>query len=410
MQRPHPNTDKPANSDNNWFFFTLLFIIIEYGRPQDVLPIGFLRPAMLANLILIYFIVREKKYIRYNYKQVRYIIYFILLLACYVPFARNNFFAWSTFKTMLLYMPFILSVIATVTTIERLRKLLTVLLILMGYVTYYCLSHGGVGSGNYFSDENDVSLYINMYLPFCFFLLLYEQRIARKILYLSGLIMGLFGIIISFSRGGFVGLLAIGAVIWLNSSRKVLSAVLIMLIGGIFYLSASEDYLKEMGTVTNTKEGTAIERIESWKAGWRMFCDNLLGVGGGNFMVRFPEYQGDYFKRGMWGRVAHSIWFTLIPELGVIGIFLYFDLLYTNIKDVLYLKRLVPRNNPDIQYLHALSMSLLASFAGYFASGSFLSVLYYPHYWYLIPVLISAVNIAWKIQASVEYSTEEANA
>lgn len=383
-----------TNSDKNWFFFTLLFIIIDYGRPQDITPIGFLRPAMIVNLILIFYIVTEGHFTRYSSKQIRYILYFIALLAAHIPFARNNFYAWKTTEAMLLYLPFILSVIATVTSLERLKKIVFVLICLMIYITGYCLTHHGVGSGNYFADENDISLYIDMYLPFCYFLMFYEQEIQKKLFYLVVLIMGLAGIVTSFSRGGFVGLLAMGTVAWLVSPRKILSLILIMITCGVFYLSVGNKYFNEMETIRNPEVGTADVRIESWKAGWRMFLDNPLGVGGNNFQVRFPEYQGDFFKRGMWGRVAHSLWFTLIPELGVPGILLYFALLWATIKDLLFLRRLKPEKDPDIQYLHVLSLAMLASFAGYFAAGSFISVLYYPHYWYLLSVIVAMVKIA----------------
>jgi probable O-glycosylation ligase (exosortase A-associated) len=396
-------SNKDTISEKNWFFYTLLFIIIDYGRPQDIMPIGFLRPAMIVNLILIFYIVKQGAYARYSSKQVKYVIYITLLLAIHVPFARNNHFAFQTAKNMLLYLPFILSVIATVTTIERLKTLITVLICLMIYVAGYSLTHGGVGSGNYFADENDVSLYINMYIPFCYFLFLHEKQPAKRIFFGIALILGLLAIILTFSRGGFVGLLAVAAIIWWGSPNKIISLLLILVLGTMFFFIAGDEYITEMGTVTDTSGGTAKERIESWKAGWRMFVDNPLGVGGRNFLVRFPEYQGEYFTHGMWGRAAHSLWFTLIPELGIIGIWLYMSLLYKNIKDIGYLRKLNNNdNNNEQRYLRTIGLAMLASLAGYFASGTFLSVLYYAHYWYLIPVIVVSINMATRIQESSE--------
>ena len=126
----------------------------------------------------------------------------------------------------------------------------------------------------------------------------------------------------------------------------------------------------------------------------RMFIDNPLGVGGNNFQVRFPEYQSKIFKRGMWGRVAHSLWFTLISELGIFGILIFFMLLYYNVRDIIFLKNFRLDNREDLKYLNVLSLATFASFAGYFASGTFLSVLYYPHYWYLTAILVASVKIA----------------
>ena len=127
-----------------------------------------------------------------------------------------------------------------------------------------------------------------------------------------------------------------------------------------------------------------------------MFLDNPFGVGGNNFQARFPEYQSPEFKKGMWGRVAHSLWFTLIPELGLAGIFIYMSLLYYNLKDIFFLKGISIKtdDNPDLRYLHSLSLAFIASIAGFFASATFLSVLYYPHYWYFTGILVATIKIA----------------
>jgi O-antigen ligase len=152
-----------------------------------------------------------------------------------------------------------------------------------------------------------------------------------------------------------------------------------------------------MKTISNTDQGTANERMLSWRAGWDMFIDNPLGVGGNNFQFRFPEYQSEEFARGMWGRVAHSLWFTLIPELGIFGILIYFSLLKYNIKDILYVKKIDPGDDRDLLYLKSISAAMLASLAGYFASGTFLSVLYYPHYWYLSAIIVAMTKISGRL-------------
>ena len=291
-------------------------------------------------------------------------------------------------------MPFILSTVICVHSIDRLKKVVFVIVVIMIYIALYGLVFGGVGSGSYFHDENDLSLFINMWLPFCFFLFPIEKVKLRKAIYALGLPIGLAANVASMSRGGFVGMVCVGFVCWLFSSKKVLSLIIICVAGVAIYFFAGDAYLREMNTVTDTQEGTAQARMESWKAGWSMFIDHPWGVGGNNFQVKFPYYQTDWFQRGMWGRVAHSLWFTLLPELGVLGVLIYFLLLFYNIKDIVFLRRIDIGNSPDLQYVHSLSSAFLASMAGYFASGTFLSILYYPHYWYLTGIIVASAGIA----------------
>jgi len=372
-----------------WFFFILLYLFVDYGRPQDLVPIGAIKPGLIVILILTYFLTLYGFKLG-NSKQIKIIWYFVLLTAIFIPFAENNYWAFQTFRNMVSYMPFIISVVLCVNTIKRLKILVNVFIILMIYISLYSLTHDGIGSGNYFQDENDVSLFINMWLPFCFFLFLNEKEFIKKTFYALGMIVGLSAVVVSFSRGGFVGLVCATVVIWLFSNKKMISLVIIGLFGIVVYFSSSESYRAEMATITNQHEGTAEDRLLSWATAWDMFLDNPLGVGGNNFQTRFPEYQGDRFERGMWGRVAHSLWFTLIPELGVFGIILYFRLLYFNIKDLFFLKKINIRDNQDHQYLYILSLSAIASLAGFFASATFISVLYYPHYWYLTAIIVVA--------------------
>ena len=221
---------------------------------------------------------------------------------------------------------------------------------------------------------------------------MYERRVKLKLVYLVGSLMCVVSIVISSSRGGFVGLIAMSIVMWLVSPRKILSLALVGILALGVYVTADQNYWDRMSTIENTDEGTAKERIDSWQAGWEMFKDNPLGVGPGNFPVRFPEYQPNLMPRNMWGRAAHSLWFTLLPELGIPGVLLYLSLLGLNLRDLWHLRRL-SKESDDYRFFYLLSVAFMASLAGYFASSTFLSVLYYPHYWYLTAMIVATRKI-----------------
>lgn len=321
---------------------------------------------------------------------------FIALLAVYVPFADNNFWAYKTVRQQLLFMPFIISVMMCIRSYDRLKQLITIGIGLMIWISFYAITHNGHGPGNYFTDENDLCLYVNMWLPFCYFLFFHEKRIKARIFYAAGMGVGLLAIVFSFSRGGFIGLISVAACICVISKNKVKGLIILIVLAIGFFLIGDQNYWAEMSTVTNVEDATARARIESWKAGLRMFADNPLGVGGNNFQIRFDEYQGGWFKRGMWGRVAHSLWITLISETGVIGTFIYVMLLYINIADLNRVRKMRQStpDDPKMAYVKALVPCFFASLAGYFASGTFLSVLYYAHYWYLTGIIVAVHNVA----------------
>jgi len=382
-------------NDKFWFFLVILYLLVDYGRPQDIWPIiGYARPGMVVILTLSFLVVLSGRVKSSDSKQTRMVWLFILLLATYVLFARNNYLAYMTTKTILSYMPFILSTIMCVTSMPRLKKMIFVFIILMIYNSIFSLFHEGIGSGHYFQDENDLALYILAWLPFCYYMLFNEKKMVSRLIYGAGSALGLCAIVVSHSRGGFLGLVSIAATIWLQRPKKVLSLALIFLVGLSVYIYGGSSYRTEMSSITDLTENTAHGRILTWAAGWKMFLDNPVGVGGNNFQVRFPEYQSKEFKKSMWGRVAHSLWVTLISETGIFGVIIYFLLLYYNAKEIVMLKRIEVNDKSDSEYFRCLSHAYMASFVGYFSAATFLSVLYYAHYWYLTGLLVAISRVS----------------
>ena len=388
------NSKIPLRTSSKWFFFISLFIIFDYSRIYDMLHLGVIRPLMMINFVFIYFIFISGEYHRVKSKQITLMWLFCFLLGCHIMFARNNYYAYATTRNQFLFMPFILSTIICIDTLDRLKKFINICIYIEIYIALYGLTHGGLGPGNYFADENDLCLYINMWLPFCYFLFLYEKKMKYKMVYLAGLIVGLLSVVATFSRGGFVGLVAMIIAIIAFSKKKVLALTLIAVSGMFLFFYAEKAYWDDMSTITNTEDSTVTERLLSWGAAWRMFLDNPLGVGGNNFQIQFPRYQSKEHTRQMWGRVAHSLWFTLIPELGILGVYIYFSLLYYNIKDIFSLIKINQGySNNETRHFQLLGAAFICSFAGYFVSATFVSVLYYSHYWYMTGLIVATKKI-----------------
>ena len=385
-----------GNFERIWFFFLFVYLLIEFIRIHDLLQIGFLRPGMLATIILAVFVLINGQFAFITKRQIRLIGFFVLLLIIYVPLARNNYYAFQIAKGMLIYVPLLLSIVALINTRERLLSLFWIFSLLLAYNAAYGILNGGRGPGSFVADENDLGLFLVTFLPFLFFL--FGQTSKKNKIILFGIVaLALIAVISTFSRGAFVGLLAMGFMYWWYSKNKVKIVFFATVLAVVFFVYSGEKYIQEMSTITDTSENTAVSRFLSWEAGWYMFLDNPLGVGGGNFGIRFDEYQPEEFRRSMWGRAAHSLWFTLIPETGVIGVLIYFSIIGYNLKDIFYLRNLKTEYSGDDEaapFFFPLSTALLASLLGFFASATFLSVLYYPQFWILTAVITSARQIA----------------
>jgi len=399
VTNPEKNRQEKKNgSRDRWGYFLLfVYLFIEYGRPMDLMPFfKSLRPGMIidALLVLSWFTSGHLSLFN-NSKQTKILWAFIGLMSVYIPFATNNRWAFDQTLSMVLYMPFFLSAIFYIHSVERLQKFFYFWILLMIYISVKGILGKGIAGSSFLADENDFALLLNIMLPFSFFLFLYEKMGIKKILCLIASSMGILGVIVSSSRGGFVGLAGMVFVTWCLSPKKVLALLVAGILMGAFFFSISSKYEARLSSITETNKGTAKERVESWKSAWEMFKAYPLGVGPNNFPIHFPEFQTSGAYRNMWGRVAHSLWFTLIPELGIIGLVVYSLLIIANLRDIFWLKKLFEIDE-NFKFLHFLSLAFMVSITGYFISGTFLSVLYYPHFFYLTSLIVVSRKLAEK--------------
>ena len=383
-----------------WLTSLYLYFLVDYFRPQSVLPVfGYIRPGLLVILIVMVIILMNNSHVNWRSKNIKLSLYFLFLMAILTLFAHNGFLAYTQTLSIFLKIPIMISIILLIDSRLALRKLFWLQGLISLWLFGYALLHGGRGPGSFLADENDLALYATTWLPlFIYLFISAESKFGRltAILFIGGAIST---VVVSASRGGFVGLLSVGLIYWLYSPYKFKIAMAFIIITGVGFLLIDPSYWQDMQTITDTEEGTADQRIDSWKAGWNMFIHNPWGVGPGNFNVLFGLYQPETMSRNMYGRAAHSLWFTLLPEMGVIGTVLYLRLILTAVSSCLWLnKQSENKENKDLD----LSICCISSLVGFFSCSTFLSSLYYPHFWYLIVIIYCAKKIHTHDSSSAE--------
>jgi O-antigen ligase len=142
----------------------------------------------------------------------------------------------------------------------------------------------------------------------------------------------------SWSRGGWLGLLAAFAVVaGLRNWRTALltAAVIVVLVSGTGVLgtewlpSAVAGRLQDLGsyiggpdparTEITDENFSVLERLGHWQAGMRMLEDRpLLGVGIGNYAVSYARYPQPHWYEAL-GH-AHNVFINFAAETGVLGL------------------------------------------------------------------------------------------
>lgn len=417
MEKNTPNIDKTYNVNKKYtfpFILVLLYLFIEYGRPQTYIPIlRAVRPGMIIILFLVYALFKQGKKINLQIFQTKLFIALIVLMTIHVPIASNNFHAFQQWQGLILLFIIYLSIINFVNSYEKVVTYIdTWILINVFGAVMGIMSGGRIYNAYFMSDENDFSLVMNMAIPFAYFMLLGAEGKWKRIFYLISIGIFIVGSVISLSRGGFVGLVAVLFYCWIKTPRKIFSTIMISLMVLVLAIAAPSSYWDEVKSIKeeNVESGTGATRWYYWRTGIKMFLDNpILGVGQSNFPWNVEKYGDEgFYGRKHGGRVSHSLYFTLIPELGTVGIIIFILMLYyfrRNIRNVIMYGKnahtLVDKSDKWIEInirlnkLKFISFAVSGALIGYLISGVFISVLYYPHFWIHMALPVVLYNIAY---------------
>lgn len=395
------------------FYLVLASLVFEFGRLHEFIP-GLKLPVTTAIDILIVIRLLASGQLTLANEQLKLWLPLLGLMAIHIPFATNNFWALMTTKDMLILYFLCLGIANYVCTLVRFEKLVRWWLGIHALLAMVGVANGGVGIGGWLGDENDFCMVINMVIPFGITMFQAAKESRAKVAYLA--LTGLFvlAVMSTLSRGGFIGLVAVGVYFWLRSPRKINSLLIILCIVVFMFVLAPDKYWDEVRSITSEEtmdQGTGGDRLYIWGIGIEMFAANpILGIGQGNFPFTFGEYEGDrtHYEASRAGRAAHSAFITLVAELGLVGTGIFVAMLFYSWRDVRNIER-GPRNVGKIEttkkleldtnlarvvfHAHAIGASLIA----YLVTSVFVSTLYYPSVWVMMAFAMALRNAVGRL-------------
>jgi putative inorganic carbon (hco3(-)) transporter len=374
-------------------------LLFEYLRIHDMIPIlGKLRIQTVFLAILALVVARQISETRMRMApQSRLLLGFLGLAFITFPLATNWFYAY---QFAYVIATILVGHFAIVYILRSEQDLRTFFAWLIGIHVYLAIRYGGRGSaggGNFLGDENDFSLALNIALPLAIYLFRQAQTTRSRVGWGLGSGAILIAIVLTISRGGFVGLTAM-ALYWVVTSRKKSEAVGALALAAILVIAvAPPEYWARIQTITGPNDESAQSRENYWAAARRMFVASpVWGVGGGNFGVLLPEYAYEIppqYLPNQWGRATHSLYYQLLAEFGLVGVFLIGAVLVLNFRDLKQIRAL-GRKGKCSGSMEQLAECLRLSWVGFLVSGTFISVLSYPHLYYLTALTIVVHRLA----------------
>ncbi|MCU1385825.1 MAG: putative O-antigen polymerase, partial [Acidobacteria bacterium] len=220
---------------------------------------------------------------------------------------------------------------STITTPRRIRQMTWVMMVASGYIASRAVFdyvrgvnlvegdrvRGAVGG--MFENPNDLALNLVTFLAPTLFILVSDRKPSRRLFAAALAVAMLAAIVCTKSRSGFLGLVAMGAVVMYYMAKVKPALIGGVLLAGLMALPVMpSSFWNRMDSIMNAEEdptGSRAARLRLIDQGVQVFMDNpLTGIGAGQFQ--------NYNAPGVvekW-RVTHNVWLQVGAELGIFGL------------------------------------------------------------------------------------------
>ncbi len=384
--------------------FVLLFIfsVILYLRPYEFFPglSSFTSMAFYTGVVMLavfaFTQISTEGNLTARPKEVNLVLLLGLAALLSMPLAESPGEAWKTFSEMLVKTIIVFVVFVNVVRTEsRLKLLLLLVLAVSIYLSVNAINdyrsgvfqvgatetHDARIAGRIkglFENSNDLALHLVTMIPIAIGLGFSKGGLFRKLMCLGAVAIMTGAVIVTFSRGGFIGLVAMVLLLVrrLGRKNKTLTTATLVFAVLMFLAAAPGAFSGRLSTIFNSSAdltGSSTQRTEVLKRSiWVTLRYPLFGVGIGNFPFKSPR-----------NLVTHNAYTQVSSEMGIAAMVVYILFLVHPLRRL----RLVENESyehSDRSKFYYLSVGLQASLVGYMVSSFFGAVAYHWYVYYLV--------------------------
>ena len=238
-------------------------------------------------------------------------------------------------------------------------------------------------------------------LPLLAVLLNYRQPLWQRLLFALSILIGVGGLLASFSRSSWVATAAgVMVILWLSGKLRyffILLCAAILLVLGLKEFVPFAEYIfarfisiftlfEEFGTIGRT---SSTARIFLVIASLHMFFDHpILGIGWRAFPHVFSEYAPPGYPHWSYVNEPHTVVTMVLGELGIVGFVAF--VWFIGRAFILAMKRFPKMQDP---YFRAVAMGLIATFVAFQVNQCFNGDLSNNMFWFYLGMLFSVQRI-----------------
>lgn len=229
--------------------------------------------------------------------------------------------------------------------------------------------------GGMFGNPNDLAMHLVTMIPLAVALFFAARNPLTKLAYVACAMLMACGVVVTFSRGGFLGL-AVGAIVlaWKISRRNRAAIIALVVVGiGLFFLFAPGEYAGRLSSIYSLNDSSASSRRALLiKSLITTAANPFFGVGFSNFHhVSIHEQE------------SHNSYTQVSAEMGLAALVVYVLFIITPILRLRRIERETNVTREDAP-VHYLAIGLQASLIAFMVSSFFGSVAYQWYVYYLV--------------------------
>jgi len=372
-----------------------LFTLLLYARPGEFYP-----SALTASIALIVGVITLVLFVPTQMalggtltaplREVNLVLLFGLAGLLSIPLAISPADAWHEFSgTFIRCIVIFIVMVNVVRTQARLKALLFLALCVsiwlslgaindyrLGLMTVEGYRVSGRGEG-LFGNPNDMALHLVTIIPIAMALCFATGRPIRRVFYGGAALLMLAAVVLTFSRGGFIGLLVASAFLaWKMGHRHRLTIVIVGLILLLLFLALAPNYATRIASIfvpsLDPVDSAGVRRELLFRSIMTAIRHPLLGVGMGNFHIVSIHEQ-----------VSHNAYTQVAAEMGIAALVTYTMFIVTSLRKLGQVARETFGKPSSTRYYY-LALGLQASLLAYMASSFFGAVAYAWYVYYLV--------------------------
>lgn len=373
-----------------------LFTLVLYARPAEFFPSPWTASlALIIALTTIAFFLPTQLSLEGNLTarppEVNLVLLFCLTGLLSIPLALNRAIAWQEFNgTFIRCIVIFIVIVNVVRTKARLKGLLLLALAAGLWLSVEAINDYRLGlmtvegyrvegrGGGIFGNPNDMALFLVTLIPIAIALLLSSRGLARKLLFGAAALLMVFAIVLTYSRGGFIGLIvALTFFAWKASPRRRFGIIVVGFLFVALFMAAVPSYALRLASIlvpsldpVGSSGARSGELLRSLVVALR---HPIFGIGMGNYA---PEMS----HRGL---VTHNSYTQVAAEMGMAALVCYTIFIVAPIRKLGQITRETfdAKANSSFYYL---ALGFQASLISYTICSFFASVAYLWYVYYLI--------------------------